>query len=345
MAYEDTHGYAQDNTGTGPDHPPSRGNRAEVRADRRGRNSKRRHRARRGHPAAARPRTSRRALRREVPGTVGVLADAYDFDAMRGYRTFVFDDHRGYLRSVEDLLRSRTAGRLHTDVVLFDPQDFTDHCVREGLDPDNPASRADYTAALAGRGDVVAYTGQPLDDLLPRLVDNAVRRAVQEYASSLLVEIGACAHCGQDIGRAAFDRACHLLTRLLEEAGPGAHHLVCSVLAPAEHLLAVLTAEHLPTETAAVLDAVESTEFVTVLATAVALAVPGGIVLRTSTPGAPDRLHGWRLHQGEVVPLTEAEVFSAYCTDAATGEPVAPEPDVEYRAGFPVVTDRPDPHR
>ncbi|MGW7189831.1 hypothetical protein ACWGIP_11865, partial [Streptomyces sp. NPDC054838] len=59
-------------------------------------------------------------------------------------------------------------------------------------------------------------------------------------------------------------------------------------------------------------------------------------------PDAPDRVHGWRLDRGRLVALSAAAVFNAYCTDADTGEPVAPEPGVEYCPGYEV--DEPDPH-
>jgi len=159
----------------------------------------------------------------------------------------------------------------------------------------------------------------------------------------LLADFGECADCGQDIGRSAFDRASRILLRLLEVAGPGRHHLVCSVPGPDEQLLAVLHAEGTSTA-AAQLDATEGAEFVTVLATGIALESAGGVVLRTSAQGAADRLHGWRLHQGMLLPLTAGEVFSAYCTDAGTGEPLSPEPGVEYCAGFAITTDDPENH-
>ncbi|MEU3599129.1 hypothetical protein ABZ714_10425 [Streptomyces sp. NPDC006798] len=286
----------------------------------------------------------RRVLRREIPSTVGVLADAHDFDAMRGYRTFTFDDHPDYLRHIEDLLTTVADHHLLTTVVLFDPEEYAAYCADEGIDPDTPLSRSRYTAVAAARGGAVPYTGQPLDTLLPQLVHHAVREATWEYAATLLAAIGNCADCGQDIGKAGFDRASHLLTRLLQAAGPGDHHLVCSVAAPEEKLLATLTATGDTTTPTARLDALECTEFVTVLAVAVALDRPGGVVLRTRTPDAPDRLHGWTVHRSRFVPLTEAEVFSAYCTDARDGSPVPPEPGAEYRAGFDIPTDPPDTH-
>lgn len=160
----------------------------------------------------------------------------------------------------------------------------------------------------------------------------------------LLAGLGDCADCGQDIGRAAFDRASHLLLRTLETAGPGTHHLVCSTPTENEQLLAALHTER-DTTGPAHLDSAEGAEFVTVLAVGIALESHGGVVLRTSAPGTADRVHGWRLTGGSLAPLTAGEVFSAYCTDADTGEPVSPESGVEYCAGFDIGADAPEEHR
>ncbi|MEV6399236.1 hypothetical protein AB0M39_31370 [Streptomyces sp. NPDC051907] len=285
----------------------------------------------------------RHRLRREVPATVGLLADEQDFTAMRRYESFAFDDHTTYLRQAEALLRTLAAQQLHTTVALFDPDEFAEFCDEAGLDPDSAASRSRFTAELAGRGARLSYTGQPLRSLLPELIAMAVRQATWEYATMLLADIGQCADCGQDIGRAAFDSASRILMRVLEKAGAGTHHLVCSVSGPDEQLLAVLHADG-PTAAPARLDAAEGAEFVTVLAAGLALEAAGGLVLRTTAEDAPDRLHGWRLDQGRLRPLTAGEVFSAYCTDAATGEPLSPEPGVEYCPGFPVTGDDPEGH-
>ncbi|MER5987456.1 hypothetical protein [Streptomyces sp. NPDC001787] len=285
----------------------------------------------------------RRALRREAPSTIGLLVDEQDFAAMRRYRTFTFDDHAVYLQQVEGLLKSFAAQGMHATVALFDPEDYAEFCAESGLDPDAPASRSRFTAEVAGAGATVRYSGQPLDELIPLLVTRSVRRATWEYATLLLADLGECADCGQDVGRAAFDRASHLLMRLLETAGEGTHHLVCSTPTDGEQLLAVLHTERDPKGPAG-LEASQGAEFATVLAVAVALETRGGVVLRTSTPGAPDRVHGWRLTAGSLLPLTAGEVFSAYCTDADTGEPIAPESGVEYRAGFDIGADAPEAH-
>ncbi|MFI9123947.1 hypothetical protein ACIGW0_31920 [Streptomyces bikiniensis] len=281
------------------------------------------------------PNNLRRALRREIPSTVGLLADEQDFAAMRRYRTFPFTDHTTYLRQVEAFLRTLARQGGHTTVALFDPEEYAAWCAETGTDPDLPESRSRFTAHLAAAGARVAYTGQPLTTLLPELVDTAVRQATWEYATTVLATAGDCASCGKDIGKAAHERAAGLLVRLLEAAGPGIHHLVCSVPVADDQLLAVLHADGTaPSE--ATTDTGPAAEFTAVLAAGIALAAPGGLVLRTTAPDTPDRLHGWRLTDGTLTPLTEAEVFSAYCTDARTGEPLSPEPGVEYRAGFPL---------
>ncbi|MFF2439214.1 hypothetical protein ACFVU4_34510 [Streptomyces sp. NPDC058107] len=286
----------------------------------------------------------RRTLRREAPSTIGLLADEQDFAAMRRYRTFTFDDHTVYLQQVEGLLKTLAAQGVHTTVALFDPEEYAEFCAESGLAADAPASRSRFTAEIAATGATVAYTGQPIDTLIPLLVSRAVRQATWEYATILLADLGECADCGQDIGRAAFDRASHLIMRTLETAGPGTHHLVCSTPTENEQLLAVLHTER-GTTGPALLDSGEGAEFVTVLAVGIALEKHCGLVLRTSNPGAPDRVHGWRLTRGSLVPLTAGEVFSAYCTDADTGDPVSPESGVEYCAGFDIGADEPEEHR
>ncbi|MFG3036385.1 hypothetical protein ACGFYZ_05730 [Streptomyces sp. NPDC048330] len=276
----------------------------------------------------------RRALRREMPTTLGLLADEHDFGTMRRYRTFAFDDHTLYLQHAEALLKTLARQGGHTTVTLFDPEEYAAWCTETALDPDDPASRGRFTAHLAATGARVTYTGQPLTTLLPELVDTAVRHATWEFATTVLATAGTCATCGEDIGPVSFDRAERMLRRLLEAAGPGTHHLVCSVPAAGEQLLAVLHAHGgtRPEDPAA-------TEFTAVLAAGIALGVPAGLVLRTTLPGARDRLHGWRLVGGTLTPLTEAEVFAAYCTDARTGEPLSPEPGVDYRAGLTLAPD------
>ncbi|MCT9011040.1 hypothetical protein [Streptomyces rhizosphaerihabitans] len=273
--------------------------------------------------------TMRRVLRREIAGTIGLLTDEQDFRAMRRYRTFAFDDHTTYLRQVEALLKTLAAEGSHTTVALFDPEEYAEYCAESGLEPDTPASRTRFTAQLAATGPTVPYDGQSLDELVPDLVDEAVRRATWEYATTLLARIGTCATCGEDIGRASFIRAAHLLTRVVATAGPGDLHLVCSVSTAPDTLVAVLRAEGC-TEGATRLDESEALEFTTVLALGIATRSAAGVVMRTTAPAATDRVYGWRLRGEDLEPLTAGEVFDAYCTDMESGDLVSPESGVDY---------------
>ncbi|MGW2651688.1 hypothetical protein ACWC2T_44185 [Streptomyces sp. NPDC001393] len=275
--------------------------------------------------------TMRRALSREIAGTIGLLADEHDFTAMRHYRTFAFDDYTTYLRQAETLLRSRAAQGSHTTVALFDPEEYAEFCARTGLEPDAPSSRTRFTSELAATGCTLPYEGQPLAELVPALIDEAVRQATWEYATTVLAQLGACGSCGEDIGRAAFSHASHLLSRILGTASPGDRHLVCSVSAEPETLVAVLQADEDPDGTTR-LDETEALEFTTVLALGIATHSAGGLVMRTTAPSTQDRVCGWRLHGGRLEPLTAGEVFDAYCTDAESGDLLSPESGVDYCA-------------
>ncbi|MFC9681303.1 hypothetical protein [Streptomyces sp. NPDC056948] len=273
-------------------------------------------------------RTMRRVLRREIAGTIGLLTDEHDFRAMRCYRSFTFDDHATYLKQMEGLLRTRTLQGSHTTVALFDPEDYAEFCTQKSLDPDHPSSRTRFTAQLAVTGPTLPYEGQPLADLLAALVDEGVRQATWEYATTLLARLGACTSCGEDLGRTAFARASDLLVRILDTAPPGDRHLVCSVTGPPETLIAALHAAD--TGGTLKLDETEALEFTTVLALGLATESPGGLVIRASAPAMPDRVYGWRLRAYGLDPLTAGEVFDAYCTDVESGDLISPESNVDY---------------
>ncbi len=275
--------------------------------------------------------TMRRVLRREIAGTIGLLTDEHDFRAMRRYRSFTFDDHTAYLRQVEDLLKARAAQGTHTTIALFDPEEYADYCTAAGLDPDAPASRTRFTAELATNGPTVPYDGQPLADLLPTLIDETVRQATWEYSATLLARLGTCATCGEELGRAAFLRASHLLLRVLTASPPGDQHLVCSVTGSPESLTSVLHADT-DTDGTPHVDEAEALEFTSVLALGLATHSPGGLVMRISPPSGPDRIHGWRLRGYGLEPLTAGEVFDAYCTDIESGDLISPESNVDYCA-------------
>ncbi|MFD8549529.1 hypothetical protein [Streptomyces sp. NPDC059649] len=296
------------------------------------------------------PSAARRSLRREIPSAAAVLADERDFTAMRRYASFPFDDHAGYLRQMEALLRTLAAQGVLTTVGLFDPDAYAQYCTDRLLDPDRPDSRSRYTAEVARTGATVTYDGEPLTQLLPLLVAEADRRANWDHATALLTRAGRCDTCGADLAHAAFTRAGQAVQRLLDALGDGSHHLVCSLATGEPSLLAVLHADCRPGASPQLAEH-DALVFCTVLAAGLALRTPGGIVSRT-TPhpddtargpatdparGTPrDTVRGWSLRDAWPHALTAGEVFTAYCTDADTGEPVPPEPGVSYAAGLPV---------
>lgn len=280
-----------------------------------------------------------RILRSETPSTVAVLTTEQDFTAMRGYRTFIFDDFTAYLRHMDQLLRSLDAQGVHTRVAPFDPDRFVAYCLEDGLEPDASLSRAGYTADIAGTGLTVPYQGQTCDELLPLLRAHRTREAAWHESARLLADIDRTAGpCGA--GETAFHTAADAVEALLAALGPGTHHVVCSVDGPQQPLLAVL---HAVTKADGTweLDDSAALLFCSVLAAGLATGSPGGLVTRTTplrreSRTASETVRGWCLQRGWLAPLTEGEVFSAYCTHAETGDPVPPEPGVDYGAGIPL---------
>lgn len=73
----------------------------------------------------------------------------------------------------------------------------------------------------------------------------------------------------------------------------------------------------------------------------------GSIVLRTFTDEISHttangteipvkEVRGWFASDGQLHPLDEQQMFSASCTDAATGEPIGPERGVRYLSAHPI---------
>ncbi|WP_129287690.1 hypothetical protein [Streptomyces sp. GZWMJZ-114] len=279
---------------------------------------------------------------RELVGALALLAEEEDYHGMTRYGAPRFHDHTQYLDSVDTVLRSRRTGGRRTRVGLLDPEEYAAYCAGSGLDPGVPESRQRFTEHLVETGATLPYEGRPLADLLPDLAHLALRRATLAYAGELLDVAGRCEECGESLARAAFDRASELLTAACHALGAGRHHLVCSTSTQAGPLLAEFDIDTVPgtwphPEESAALD------LTTVLAAALAAGLPCGLVARTSGPDTSDAVRGWRLREHTLRPLTAAEVFDAYCTDTETGEPIPPEPGVDYRAA-PVLTPPRTPH-
>nr|WP_206313360.1 hypothetical protein [Streptomyces coryli] len=267
-------------------------------------------------------------LRRETASTVGLLADVDDYKSIRRYASFRHaGDHLAYLRHVEGLLRALAARGAPVTVALFEPDDFAAYCARRGMDPDSASSRARYTSQAAAARTSVPYAGQPMDRLLDQLLQEAVRRRSGEHAATLLATAGECTDCGTHVGRDGFERASAALAALCERLDAGIHHVVVSVEDDPEAPL--VAAAHV---SAGRITEEEALRLCTVLAAGFVTASPGGLVLRSQA--TPDTVRAWRVHDSWLEPMTAAEVFNAYCTDATTGDPIPPEPGVDYAEGW-----------
>ena len=145
-----------------------------------------------------------------------------------------------------------------------------------------------------------------------------------------------CPDCGQALAQCAFDRASDTLLRVVEAVGPGRHHIVCSLpTGDGPPLLAAAEIEA-GEDGELRLDEADALVVCTIVAAGSALPRSGGLVVRTTDPDGTQTVRGWSLRDGEPHPLSEAEVFNAYCTDPDTGDPVPPEPGLRHRAGLPL---------
>ncbi|HEY5836812.1 hypothetical protein [Streptomyces sp.] len=289
----------------------------------------------------------RRALRREAPIVVGLLLSHEDFTAMTRYPSFPFEDYGRYLHHLDGLLRTLHSQGTQVAVTLFDPDGYGDYCATTRQPPDAAATRTRYVAEVTAARAAVPYTRQPLPALRAELAHAADRRATWERATDALMDAGLCPECGRDLATCAFDGASRTLLRVVEAVGPGTHHVVCSL--PTDDGPPLLAAVHIEADTDGDIHLAEADALVlcTVMAAGSAITRPGGLVVRTTDAAGAETVRGWSLRNGEPHPLSEAEVFAAYCTDAVTGEPVPPEPGVTYRAGAPLPPPLPGngPHR
>lgn len=277
-----------------------------------------------------------RTLRRQAPTVLGLIPDDTAFAAMTAHPGFPFDDYADYLRHVDRFLRRLDSDGTHVRVTLFDPDDYADYCESTGQPPGAPATHARYTAEATTTGPGVRYTRQALDVLRDELTGEAARRATWEDATDLLLDAGSCPQCGQDLAHCAFDHASQTLLRIVDILGPGTHHVVASL--PVDGGPPLTAAAHIDAHPDGSARFAEPDALVlcTVMAATTAVRHAAGLAVRTTAPDGTETVRGWSLRGGEPRPLTEAQVFDAYCTDPATGEPVPPEPGLRYAAGFPV---------
>ncbi|MFJ6784566.1 hypothetical protein [Streptomyces yangpuensis] len=124
------------------------------------------------------------------------------------------------------------------------------------------------------------------------------------------------------------ERSAALLMGFINAMGDGCHHLVIAASAKGG-TLSISVPFHNDGETSD-LDPDDALEAMMVLT--LAAVVGGGAVIRTNFADQTSEVKGWKLVEFYAKPLSASEIFSAYCTDAATGELIAPEWGVEYVA-------------
>ncbi|MFD3728851.1 hypothetical protein [Streptomyces sp. NPDC058671] len=121
-------------------------------------------------------------------------------------------------------------------------------------------------------------------------------------------------------------RAAALLMGFFDAVGDGCHVLVVAASANGDSL-SITVPFHKDGEAADV-DPDDALEAMVILT--LAAIVGGGVVLRTCFADQTSEVRGWRLVEFYAKPLSASEIFSAYCTDAETGELIAPEWGLEY---------------
>ncbi|MFJ3714089.1 MULTISPECIES: hypothetical protein [unclassified Streptomyces] len=130
------------------------------------------------------------------------------------------------------------------------------------------------------------------------------------------------------------ERAECALAQLVVSLGSGQHYIV---LAHAEHVATacVEIAAHRGEGVAACLG--EEADAVADLLARSFTGAYGGMVVRSRVDVAGrEILRGWQIRGDWLFPLTEVELFTAYCTHPKTGKPLSPESDVTYSAGIPL---------
>jgi hypothetical protein len=129
------------------------------------------------------------------------------------------------------------------------------------------------------------------------------------------------------------ERAADLLMGIFNAVGDGQHLLTASAHTPDGPMSAMAHIKNRCHETE--IDVEEANRLLRVL-TVTAGQGFGGLVVRTRTGEATSRVIAWHLSDGAAAPVSRGALFDAYCTDPATGEPIPPEPGMEYADAPPV---------
>ncbi|MCZ4610383.1 hypothetical protein O3S80_42800 [Streptomyces sp. Lzd4kr] len=140
-----------------------------------------------------------------------------------------------------------------------------------------------------------------------------------------------------------FETAAQAFKALLDTLGAGRHHLVCSAHTDQGSFASVsTTVDRAPDDQDLMeADGEGSLMFCHLLAQTSLGYRDAAIFTRTYASEDRAVLRGWRVTAGWPEPMEAADVFAAYCTDLATGDPIPPEPGTDYQAGILLAPNRP----
>ncbi|GAA3230063.1 hypothetical protein [Actinocorallia longicatena] len=239
--------------------------------------------------------------------------------------TRAYPSHRGYLGALALTLTSlrRTGAEIH--LYPLDPADFLQFCRELDLPPDAPDARTAY-ATEPRLLPPLLYRGEPLPEVLHALQHLRDDEQTLLAADSLLIAEAANEAELSWMRTRATDFAAATLPSLLKAAGPGRHTLSIHLGPLSAHTVATLS----PEPPFSLLQP-SPEAFCDLLGTAYVLADPALVTLRTHHPDHPV-LRGWQTTAQGLVPLTPAQLRTAYNAHA----PTPADPSLTFKPAHPL---------
>jgi hypothetical protein len=290
---------------------------------------------------------------------IAIIADEEEWQALAEQNPlFEFESYRSYLADTER--RMRAAARAGRQVLAgpLMPHQFETRADAAHLPRDSPRALKEYERFMADLGPLTRlWTGEPITQVLERLRAHARAETLQARA---IPALSAAAHLHEnadEVAQRAMAEAAHVLMAIVEGGGDGQHELHVHVTLPEGDLEYTLPYSRCG-KVVAFPDDGDEHMAVVLLAIASLAERPGSMTLRSrpqlaffpprrkpkgnDTPDSPTPdastesvLRAWRL--GGLLPqqMSECQVFAFACI-SRSGEPVAPEPGMRFRAAFPL---------
>ncbi|MEY9963910.1 hypothetical protein ABIA33_001944 [Streptacidiphilus sp. MAP12-16] len=268
-----------------------------------------------------------------APTLLGVITSWADFEGLRRDGGTEYASFADYLRDLEELLDELSAAGGVVRGRAFHPGDLVDYCERWGLSPADPESHTAYTADPAADVEWVTYEEEPLPEFLGRLIRARERGLVHRRLERMLAETAEAALTGtfpQELLRHAYEQGAEALRRMLVGAGPGRFRLVCSVRPP-EGPVEAWADLLLDRDSVLRIEEADLDLFCSLLCTAHALGLPGGVLLSGHCDERGSVAWGWAFDGSGYAPSNAADVlldlsasatsWIAVCLSGASAEP------------------------